>query len=195
MGLLGYLRGFVPWIVAGVVSSFDWRWGALGGLVAGLLLVLAERLRRVAFDALILEISSVVYFAVLGVVALVSPDSPVSDHTDALSFVWLAGTVWGSLVIRRPFTLGIARRQTPSEYWDLPEFVQVNNRITVAWGLGFTFIAAVLAGCDAADAPAWIGIVARVAGLVAPAVFTSVYPARAQARLLAQQSAEMPVGR
>ena len=36
---MGYLRGFIPWIVSGVVSSFDWRWGAVGGLVTGLLLL------------------------------------------------------------------------------------------------------------------------------------------------------------
>jgi hypothetical protein len=42
---MGYLPGFIPWIVAGVVSSFDWRWGAIGGLVTGLLLLLQDRRR------------------------------------------------------------------------------------------------------------------------------------------------------
>lgn len=35
------------------------------------------------------------------------------------------------------------------------------------------------------DAPAWVGITAHVVGLVAPAVYTKVYPARVQARLMA----------
>ncbi|MER6370062.1 hypothetical protein ABT255_17060 [Streptomyces mirabilis] len=187
---MGYLRGFIPWIVAGVVSSFDWRWGAIAGLVSGLLLLLQDRFRGVGLDALILEISTVVYFVVVGAVAVADPGSALADHTDVVSFGWLAATAWGTLAIRRPFTLGIAKRRTPPEYWDMPEFVRVNDHITSAWGAGFTFIGVSLAVCGAVDAPAWVGIAAHVAGLVGPAVFTKVYPARAQARLLA---AEAPV--
>jgi len=183
---MGYLRGFIPWIVSGVVSSFDWRWGAAGGLASGLLLLLQDRRRGVGLDALVLEISTVVYFVVIGAVAVARPDSALADHTGVVSFGWLAATAWGSLAIRRPFTLGIARRQTPREYWDMPEFIRVNNHITSAWGAGFTFIGVSLAVCDAVNAPAWVGIAAHVAGLVGPAVFTKVYPARAQARLPAQ---------
>ncbi|MFE2468832.1 hypothetical protein [Streptomyces mirabilis] len=185
---MGYLRGFIPWIVAGVVSSFDWRWGAIAGLVSGLLLLLQDRFRGVGLDALILEISTVVYFVVVGAVAVADPGSALADHTDVVSFGWLAATAWGTLAIRRPFTLGIAKRQTPPEYWDMPEFVRVNNHITSAWGAGFTFTGVSLAVCGAVDAPAWVGIAAHVAGLVGPAVFTKVYPARAQARLLAAQA-------
>ncbi|MEU9990908.1 hypothetical protein AB0E10_29765 [Streptomyces sp. NPDC048045] len=189
---MGYLRGFIPWIVAGVVSSFDWRWGALGGLVSGLLLLLQDRRRGVGLDALVLEISTVVYFVVVGAVAVTRPDASLSDHTDVVSFAWLAATAWGTLAIRQPFTLGIARRQTPPEYWDMPEFVRVNNHITSAWGAGFTFIGVSLAVCGAVDAPAWVGIAAHVVGLVGPAVFTKVRPARAQARLMAAQPPVTP---
>jgi hypothetical protein len=188
MGFMAYLRGFIPWIVAGFVSAFDWRWGALAGLVSGLLLLLQDRRRGVDLDALILEAGTIAYFVVIGAVSVTRPDSSLADHTDVISFVWLAATAWGSLVIRRPFTLGIAKRQTPREYWDMPEFVQVNNRITSAWGAGFTFIAVTLAISNAVDAPAWVGITAHVAGLVGPAIFTKVYPARVQARLSAAQA-------
>ncbi|WP_330305983.1 MULTISPECIES: hypothetical protein [unclassified Streptomyces] len=180
---MGYLRGFIPWIIAGVVSSFDWRWGAIGGLVSGLLLLLQDRRRGVGSDALVLEISTIVYFVVVGAVSVADPGSALADHTDVVSFAWLAATAWGTLAIRRPFTLGIAKRQTPREYWDMPEFIRVNNHITSVWGAGFTFIGVSLAVCGAVDAPAWVGIAAHVIGLAGPAVFTKVWPARAQARL------------
>jgi hypothetical protein len=183
---MSYLRGFIPWIVSGVVSSWDWRWGAAGGLASGLLLMLQDRRRGVGFDALVLEISTILYFVVIGVMAVSSPDSAVAGHTDVISFVWLAATAWGTLALRHPFTLGIAKRQTPREYWHMPEFIRVNNHITSAWGAGFTFIGVSLAVCEAVNAPTWVGIAAHVVGLVGPAVFTKVYPARAQARLLAQ---------
>ncbi|MGV9567561.1 hypothetical protein [Streptomyces sp. NPDC003480] len=188
---MGYLRGFIPWIVAGFVSGFvDWRWGAVSGFVSGLLLLLQDRRRGVGLDALILEASTIVYFALVGAVAVARPHSPLAHHTDAFSFAWLAATAWGTLAIRRPFTLGIAKRQTPRELWDMPEFVRVNNHITSAWGTGFTFIGASLVVAGAADAPTWVGIAAHVVGLVGPAVFTKVYPARDQARL---QAAQAPV--
>ncbi|MEV7391701.1 hypothetical protein [Streptomyces sp. NPDC091215] len=188
MGFVAYLRGFVPWIVAGVVSGFvDWRWGAVSGVVSGLLLLLQDRRRGVDLDALILEASTIVYFVVIGAVSVADPESSLQHHSDVISFVWLAATAWGSLAIRRPFTLGIAKRQTPREYWDMPEFVQVNNYITSAWGAGFTFIAVVLAVGNAVNAPVWVGISAHVIGLAAPIVFTKVYPERAQRRLLESQ--------
>ncbi|MER7187770.1 hypothetical protein ABT404_51355 [Streptomyces hyaluromycini] len=188
MGFMAYLRGFVPWIVAGVVSGFvDWRWGAVAGVVSGLVLLLQDRRRGVDLDALILEASTILYFLVIGGVSISNPDSGLKDHTDVLSFAWLAATAWGSMAIRRPFTLGIAKRQTPREYWDMPEFLQVNNYITSSWGAGFTFIAVALAIGNAVDAPAWVGITAHVIGLAAPIVFTKVYPERVQRRLLAYQ--------
>ncbi|MET8982776.1 hypothetical protein ABZX85_45090 [Streptomyces sp. NPDC004539] len=182
------MRGFIPWIVAGFVSGFvDWRWGAVSGFVSGLLLLLQDRRRGVDLDALILEASTIVYFAVVGAVAVVRPHASLSHHTDVLSFAWLAATAWGTLAIRRPFTLGIAKRRTPREFWDMPEFVRVNNHITSAWGAGFTFIGVGLAVAGAVGAPAWVGIAAHVVGLAGPALFTKVHPARAQARLEAGQ--------
>ncbi|MFF3560916.1 hypothetical protein ACFYXS_12850 [Streptomyces sp. NPDC002574] len=186
---MGYLRGFIPWIASGVISSFDWRWGAVAGLATGLALFAQDRRRGVAADAMILELSSILYFAVIGAVAFASPHSPPATYDDALSFAWLALTAWGGLALRRPFTLGIARRQTPREYWELPGFIAVNNAITAAWGAGFTFICAALTVCHLTGAPGWIGIAAHVVGLVAPAVFTSRYPARVQARLRAAEAA------
>ncbi|MFF4962043.1 hypothetical protein ACFY2Z_34495 [Streptomyces sp. NPDC001222] len=138
---MGYLRGFIPWIAAGFVSGFvDWRWGAVSGFASGLLLLLQDRRRGVGLDALILEAGTIAYFAWVGAVAVARPHSFLSHHTDVLSFAWLAATAWGTLAIRRPFTLGIAKRQMPREVWDMPEFVRVNNHITSAWGTGFTFI-------------------------------------------------------
>ncbi|MFF4401993.1 hypothetical protein [Streptomyces sp. NPDC001480] len=188
---MGYLRGFIPWIVAGFVSGFvDWRWGAVSGFASGLLLLPQDRRRGVGLDTLILEASTIAYLAWVGAVAVARPHSSLSHHTHVLSFAWPAATARGTLAIRRPFTLGIAKRQTPREVWDMPEFVRVNDHITSAWGTGFTFIGVSLAVAGAVDAPAWVGIAAHVAGLVGPAVFTKVYPARAQARL---QAAQAPV--
>lgn len=182
---MSYLRGFIPWIVFGVVSSFDWRWAAVAALLSGLALLRQDRRAGVAADAQILDVSTVVYFAGLGAIAFAAPHSPLEHYDGALSFGWLALTAWATLAVRKPFTLGIARRQTPREVWDLPEFLRINVVITVAWATAFTLTCAALAACTALDAPALISIACHVAGLAAPAAFTSIYPARVQARLAA----------
>ncbi|MCC5479189.1 hypothetical protein [Streptomyces barringtoniae] len=87
-------------------------WGAVSGFASGLLL-LQDRRRGVDLDALILEASTIVYFVLVGAVAVARPHSSLSHHTDVLSFAWLAATAWGTLAIRRPFTLGIASCAMP----------------------------------------------------------------------------------
>ncbi|MEV7283269.1 hypothetical protein AB0O01_01655 [Streptomyces sp. NPDC093252] len=183
---MGYIRGFVPWIASGVVSAVaDWRWGAVAGFVTGVLLLVQDRRRGVALDALVLEASSIVYFAVIGTYAFLSPDSAVAEYNGTLSFVWLAGTAWLGLAVQRPFTLGIARRQAPEEYWSHPGFIAVNKVITAVWAGGFTFIFVALTVCELTDASGWLQGLAHAVGLVVPAVVTKVYPARIQARVAA----------
>lgn len=182
---MSYLRGFVPWIVFGVVSSFTWQWAAVAALLIGVALLLQDRRAGVAADAQILDVSTVVYFAAVGVLAFASPHSGFRTYDSAASFGWLALTAWGSLAVRRPFTLGIARRQAPREFWDLPVFLRINVAITIAWATAFTLTCAALTVCTVTGAPSVVTIACHVVGLGAPAVFTSAYPARVQARVTA----------
>lgn len=109
--IVGYLRGFIPWIASGVVSSFDLRWGALAGFLTGVFLLVQDLRRRVEADSLILEISSICYFAVVGVLAVLFPHSALETYQDAISFTWLALTAWGTLAIRS--TLHAGHRAPP----------------------------------------------------------------------------------
>ena len=182
-----HLRGFIPWIVFAAVSPAGWQWGALAALAtAAVLLALALRAGLPA-DAQILEASTLVYFAVLGGIALALPDSPLRHYGGALSFGWLALTAWGTLAVRRPFTLGIARRGTPREYWDLPVFLRINTVITTVWAASFTLTGLALAGCAATGAGTAAAVACQVAGFTVPAVFTARYPAAVRARLTAGQ--------
>ncbi|MER5792791.1 hypothetical protein [Streptomyces sp. NPDC001980] len=177
-----YLRGFAPWIVYACLSPLGWQWSALAGLVAGLALIVVNVRAGLATDALILEMSTAAYFAVLTAVAFAAPDSSLSHYGGALSFAWLAVTAWATLALRRPFTLGIARRSTPEELWDNPVFLRVNVVITAAWAAAFTFTAIALTAGAAADAGTGLKVTVQVLGFVVPAVFTARYPAVVRAR-------------
>ncbi|MEC3982258.1 hypothetical protein [Amycolatopsis sp. H20-H5] len=139
-------------------------------------------------DSQILEISTVVFFLGLTALAFAAPASALADYDGALAMGWLALTAWATLAIRRPFTLGIAKQQTPPEIWDTPVFRHVNVVITAAWAAAFTVTACALTAVAAARLGSAASIPVQVAGFVVPAVFTSRYPQRVRARFAAQES-------
>jgi hypothetical protein len=178
--MLGYLRSFAPWLVFAAVSAIDWRLGALAGLATAVATTLYAR-RSQPLDALLLDLSAVVFFVVLGVVGLADAHSPVAGWAATLSLAWLALIAWVSLAGRRPFTLGIARQSTPREMWHNPVFYRVNVTITAVWAASFTAITiatAIVKVTHAGTIPA----VAVYAGYLVPVVFTRRYPAIVRAR-------------
>ncbi|MFC5823095.1 hypothetical protein [Nonomuraea insulae] len=172
------LLGFLPWIAyAFVATSDEWRWGAITGLVIALALVALDRRSGKSWDMMVIETSAVTFFALLTAVSLLAPDSPLTPYGPALVNVWLAGTAWGSLAIRKPFTLGIARTMAPKEVWETPEFYRVNAIITTVWAVAFTAAAISLAFVLAAAPHATtLVITVKVLSFVLPAAFTVWYP-------------------
>lgn len=179
---MNYLRGFVPWIAFAIVSGFSWQWAAVIGLVGSVVLLVQAGAKKVPLDSQILEISTLVYFGALTGLAFSQPDSVLHNYTGAMSMGWLALTAFGGLAIRRPFTLGIAKLQTPKEFWETPVFKRINYVITSAWAIAFLVTAIVLAVLDVAHASEVVSIVVQVAGFVVPALFTRSYPERVRAR-------------
>ncbi|MEU4097699.1 hypothetical protein [Streptomyces sp. NPDC026673] len=181
---MGYLRSFLPWIAFAVVATeIDWRYGALAGLVLSTGLVAAERRAGRPADRMVVELSSGVFFALLATLAFAAPDSPLEPYSTALSLGWLALTAWGSLAVRRPFTLGIARTMVPSQVWENPVFLRTNVIITAVWAASFTVNAVLLAALLAVVPHALTAIIAvKVCGFAVPALFTMRYSRAVAAR-------------
>jgi hypothetical protein len=184
---VNYLRGFIPWIAFAVIPG--WQWGALTALLIGFFLLNKQHRAGVGMDALILETSTVVYFVALAVLAFSAPHSPLHTYSGVLSFAWLALTAWGTLAVRKPFTLGIARLSAPREYWNTPQFLHINVVITTVWAAAFTLTAVAIAISDLANGGTVVNIVCEVVGFAVPAVFTARYPKIVQARYAAQARA------
>ncbi|MEU9008700.1 hypothetical protein AB0D12_02710 [Streptomyces sp. NPDC048479] len=184
---MSYLRTFLPWIVFAVTPSGDWQWAALAALVIAVA-VIAEQVRSgVAFDALIIEAGSAVFFAVLAVIAFAHHDSDVHNYSAALSAGTLAVIAGVSLAIGRPFTLGIAKRTTPREVWGLTAFIRVNVVITAVWTAAFVLTAVVLAVLEhGGHAHSTAATIVQIAGFVVPMLFTVRYVAHVQAKAAAQ---------
>ncbi|MGW0766659.1 hypothetical protein [Streptomyces sp. NPDC002676] len=180
---MSYLRSFLPWIVFAVIPSGDWQWGALAALALSLGIIAQEKKSGTGFDALIIESGSAVFFAALAAIAFADPHSGVHDYSAALSSGTLAVIAGVSLAIGRPFTLGIAKRTTPREYWGLKPFIRTNVIITAVWTAGFAVTAGVLALLDhAGHAHSTPATLVQIAGFVAPMLFTTRYVAHVQAK-------------
>lgn len=178
-------RSFLPWIAFGAIASASWQWAAVVAFAIGLRALVSQRRAGVPADALILEISTCAHFAVLAAIAFKFPHSPLKHYDGAFSLAWLAATVWITLAVHRPFTLGIARRQAPQEVWNAPHFIRLNVVLTTVWAVAFTATAAATAACDAANTPTFAAIACEVVGFAIPAVFTSRYPKIVMNRLAA----------
>ncbi|MDI5973397.1 hypothetical protein POF50_029315 [Streptomyces sp. SL13] len=175
-----FIRPFLPWIAYAVVGAVtDWRWGALAGLVLGGYQLLALRRAGRGWDSAVIQVCSVVYFVLVAAVAFHDPHSSLHAYARGASCLWLAAAAWGSLLLRRPFTLGIAKLDVPAQYWSSPAFYRVNAVVTTVWAAAFTVTGLLLLALHGDTRPA---LAINIAGFVIPAVFTTRYTAAARAR-------------
>lgn len=180
---MSYVRTFLPWIVFAVLPSGQWQWAALAGLVAAVAVTVQQRRAGVGFDALIIELGSAVFFATLTVIAFADPHSGVHGYSAALSSATLALIAGVSLLVGKPFTLGIAKRSTPREVWGLRPFIRTNVVITAVWTAAFTVTAAALAAlAHAGNGHSTSATLVQAAGFVAPMLFTVRCVAAVQAK-------------
>ncbi|MEU4545532.1 hypothetical protein [Nonomuraea dietziae] len=178
------LLGFLPWIVYAIIATGDqWRYGAITGLVVAFALVAWDRRAGRAWDEIVIPTSATVFFAIITVVSFAWPETSLVRFGPALVNLWLAGTAWGSLLIRRPFTLGIARTMAPPEVQEHPVFYRVNAVITAVWAAFFTVAAVALAVVLGVDPHATVLVIAiKALTFALPALFTVRYPKIVEAR-------------
>ncbi|MFC4591624.1 DUF3159 domain-containing protein [Sphaerisporangium corydalis] len=178
------LLGFLPWIAYAVLATSDnWRYGAMVGLAIALVLVVLDRRSGKQWDQMVIECSAVVFLTLAIVISLAAPGASFMRYGPALVDGWLALTAWGSLAIRKPFTLGIARSMAPREVWETPVFYRINAVITSVWGTAFVVAGVALAVLLYSAPHATAAVIAvKVIGFAAPAVFTARYPKIVAAR-------------
>jgi len=184
---VGYLLGFLPWIVFAVVSSFAWQWAALLAWTISVYFVVKNRRAGVRADAQILDFGAIAYFGALAVVAFADANSPLQAYESGLSSAWLALIAAVSLLVRRPFTLGIAKHRTAPEIWRTPAFHHTSTVLTSVWAAGFAFSAIGTLACEATGTGVWLRVVIQALALAVPATFTHRYVKAVRARSTAVQ--------
>ncbi|GAB3971668.1 hypothetical protein GCM10029978_047290 [Actinoallomurus acanthiterrae] len=179
---MGYVRGFLPWIAFDAVSLFGSQWAALVALVMSACFLVQDRRAGVTADAQILDFGTIVYFGMLTAVAFADPHSPLLNYESGLSSAWLALIAGVSLLVRQPFTLGIAKRRTPPEIWRTPRFRRTSTVIARVWAISFAAGAVGTLVCEATGTGQVVRAVIQVLAFGVPATFTHQYVKRVRAR-------------
>ena len=180
---MSYLLAFAPWIVYAVIPSSQWQWAALAALLISAATLAWSVGKRRPAASMIIQIGSLAFFAAATALAFVEPHTALHPYLPALSNGWLAVISWFSLAIRQPFTLGIAKLDTPREVWHQPLFIRTNVIITLVWAIAFALGAAALAACGATGAGSGIVVAVQIASFVVPIAFTVRYVALVQRRV------------
>ncbi|MDT0440499.1 MULTISPECIES: hypothetical protein [Streptomyces] len=182
---------FAPWIIFDVVAGpSTWEYAALAALVASIALNVPD-FRRGKFK--ILEVTGVVFFAVISVLALVLDHHDLvwlETYAQAISSGVIAVVCLASLAFV-PFTSQYARESTPREHWDSPVFRHINLVLTAMWSAVFVVTAVLgVVAVHTRGGSDWLNWVIPVALLVLAVRFTEHYPDRYTAR----QRAAVPGG-
>lgn len=185
---MSYLRAFAPWIAFAIIPGAQWKWAALFALVVSIVETGRKTRGGLPLDAQIMELGTAVYFAGLTALAFADPSTALHAYVSAMAEGALALIALGSLIVRRPFTLGLARQSMPREAWDNPLFLRVNVIISAVWAAAFT------AGCLALVALAHSSAAGRIAvqsaAFAVPLVFTIRYVEHVRSRARAREAAE-----
>ncbi|GAA2784535.1 hypothetical protein GCM10010521_73590 [Streptomyces rameus] len=174
---------FAPWIIFGVVASpSTWEYAALAALVASVVLAGQDLLHG---HLRVLDITGIVFFAVLSVLALALERGQLAwleTYAQVISNGLVAVVALGSL-FADPFTAQYAREQTPREVWDSPVFRHINRVLTALWGVAFALMT--VSTWLAVRYPSqddWFNWVVPIALLVVAVKFTARYPEAYKAR-------------
>jgi hypothetical protein len=182
---LKILRGYMSWIVFALFPNSEVVWAALAGLTIALVLFVLDRRSGIPLDALVLDVSTLFFFAVVGITAFAAPHVPLGTWSGALSFGWLAITAWGSIALQQPFTLGMARQRVTREISEQPAFKQSQTALTRLWAIVFTATTVLLVVCDATHQGTVLSLTARLAGLGTGAYLTSRHIKASRQRMAA----------
>ena len=139
--LLFFMLSFIPWLLFLVIPV-----DSLYGLKVVILVCFAA---SVIFgfsglrNGMILSWGTVLFFIACILSVNIFNTIWVAKNMAVLSNGFLAGIVWVSILVGRPFALQYARLEVPRERWNDPELIKGGFHISLFWGVMMTISAAI----------------------------------------------------
>ncbi|MFF0061604.1 hypothetical protein ACFYRC_08645 [Streptomyces sp. NPDC005279] len=175
--------GMSPWIIFSVLvgpGRFELAVGL--ALAVSVVLLIAARMLCRGTSLKILEVSDVVFFAVLAAVGAASSPGThtwLETYAGEISNLALVVIAFGSMAVQVPFTIQYGRERVDPEYWKSREFLRINYVITGVWGAAF-FVAALAGGFGdlVLHNPdnLWTAWIIQIGAIVTALSFTEWYP-------------------
>jgi hypothetical protein len=128
-----FILGFLPWILFLVLPTNGWdplRTAVVICLVASV--VFAGKALRKGF---ILQWATLMFFLFSTVSLYGFKWIWLAEHMGIIANDFLAGVIWVTVLIGKPFTLQLARADLPQERWDDESLIRGCRFIAVFWGI------------------------------------------------------------
>lgn len=133
-GMLYIIVSFIPWIVYWTLCGFGNVLGIVLSLTISLLLIIPQILKR---DFNLIDLASTIYFSTAFLGTFVFNSNIFIQSSGFLGYFVLFLMALSSLIIKRPYTLQVSKRDYPEVYWKDRTFLSINNIITSVWAATF----------------------------------------------------------
>lgn len=124
------LISFVPWIVYWILCDVGNALGIIISLIIVLLLIIPQIQKR---DFNLMDVTSLLYFSIASAGVFILNLNIFVEHSGFLGYFVLFLMTLISLIIKRPYTFQVSKRDYPEIYWEDKLFLAINNLITIVW--------------------------------------------------------------
>lgn len=183
------LLGFIPWLLFLFVSGHS-----LAGLERAIVICLVAcvifgfgDLRR----GYILQWGTLLFFSACVLLVNVFSVIWVAEQMDLLANLSLAGIVWLTILIGKPFALQYARQGLPKEQWNDKKFIEGCRFISIVWAILMTASVgiSILRRISWVKAPSWVYFDSSIILVLAGVTFTTIF--KRQKRLQRERAASV----
>jgi len=131
--LIKFLLGFLPWLLFLFMPTDSWN--LLRRAVSICLLVSIIFAWKALRKGFVLQWSTLIFFLFCVVSLFGFEWIWLAKHMGIISNCFLAGVIWLTILIGKPFTLQYARNDLPKENWNDEGLIQSCRFIAVFWGI------------------------------------------------------------
>jgi hypothetical protein len=142
MNPLNIATGFIPLAVfALLVNWLPLGWAAAVGLAVAVVIIALTAARGGIKILSVAQFVTLAAFTVVGFTAGRGAATAFEPYARGVASLALGAFILATS-FSFPFTVQSARRSVPQKYWKSPQFLGVNRRISLAWGLAVLAIGA-----------------------------------------------------
>lgn len=177
---LQLILGFIPWLILMFIPAHS-----LSQLELAILICLAASIVfgfRDLRDLFILQWGTLIFFVACAILINGLKIIWFAENMDIIANGFLAGLIWISIALKKPFTLQYAKRELPEERWNDVHVIRTCVIIALVWACLITFSAVMAAvkHSHIVQLPDWVYFYISVINMVLGAIFTVWYKKRAR---------------